>query len=58
VNRCSDKMPLGNILQGTFARRLEPAVCDTYYCFYFCQKHAHPKVTPDLARIPAPAGAS
>lgn len=57
VNRCSDKMPLGNILKATFARRPGPAVCDTHYCFYFCQKHAHPKV-PDVARIPALAGAS
>jgi MoaA/NifB/PqqE/SkfB family radical SAM enzyme len=58
VFRCSDKQALGNILQGTFARRPGPAVCDTHYCFYFCQKHAHPRPYADLAHIPANAGAS
>jgi MoaA/NifB/PqqE/SkfB family radical SAM enzyme len=58
VFRCSNKVPLGNLLRGTFARRTEPAVCDTHYCFYFCQKYALSKPSSDIARIPAHAGAS
>ena len=58
VFRCSDKAPLGNILRGNFARRSEAAVCDTHYCFYFCQKHAHPVAPARPAPIPAHSGAS
>jgi MoaA/NifB/PqqE/SkfB family radical SAM enzyme len=42
VMRCSDQTPLGNLLQGTFARRLQATPCDTNYCYYFCKKHTKP----------------
>ncbi|MBA1344966.1 radical SAM protein [Rhizobium sp. WYCCWR 11146] len=38
VHRCSSKMPLGNILNGTFNQLAAPALCDTSYCEYFCRK--------------------
>ena len=31
----------GNILNGTFERRLAPKPCNTHYCYYFCAKHSH-----------------
>jgi hypothetical protein len=51
-------MALGNILHGTFKPMSEPAVCDTSYCFYFCQKHALPDSRMPTARVPDLAGAS
>lgn len=39
VKRCG-ATALGNLLDGTFARWLQPKPCDTSYCFYFCEKYA------------------
>jgi MoaA/NifB/PqqE/SkfB family radical SAM enzyme len=40
VNRCGPVERLGNILDGTFYPRSQPAPCNTSYCFYFCKKYA------------------
>jgi MoaA/NifB/PqqE/SkfB family radical SAM enzyme len=40
VFRCSEKTRLGNLLAGTFTPAQRASLCDTSYCFYFCQKYA------------------
>lgn len=55
VFRCSSETRLGNLLEGTFARRAAPAPCDTKYCFYFCQKYA---AKPDAEPSRTPGGAA
>lgn len=40
VFRCSHKTRLGNLLAGTFTPTLQARPCDTFYCYYFCQKYA------------------
>jgi MoaA/NifB/PqqE/SkfB family radical SAM enzyme len=40
VHRCSSKLALGNLLDGTFTPLAGPKPCDTSYCFYFCKKYA------------------
>lgn len=42
VRRCGPVWKLGNILDGTFARRLELAPCNARHCFYFCRKYSKP----------------
>jgi MoaA/NifB/PqqE/SkfB family radical SAM enzyme len=42
VTRCSTKLPLGNLLDGSFRRLAEARRCDTDYCFHFCRKYAAP----------------
>lgn len=39
VFRCDRKNFLGNLLDGTFTRRLDSAPCDNRHCFYFCNKY-------------------
>ena len=48
--RCGTSESLGNVRQGTFARRARPAPCDTNYCPYFCQKYA--KKMPPPSQVP------
>lgn len=40
VFRCDRKNALGNLLDGTFARRLHAEPCDNLHCYYFCNKYA------------------
>ncbi len=55
VQRCSDVLRLGNILDGTFVPLDAATPCDTWYCFYFCQKYVadgKPAVLPDPVANP------
>jgi hypothetical protein len=47
--RCGPPL-LGNLLAGTFKPRTGSAVCDTQFCYYFCQKYT------ETARASASAG--
>jgi hypothetical protein len=38
VTRCGPPL-LGNLLAGTFKPRTGSAICDTQFCYYFCQKY-------------------
>jgi len=40
VFRCGPVDRLGNLLDGTFVPWTEPAACNTYHCYYFCNKYA------------------
>jgi len=40
VFRCGGKHLQGNILSGTFAKRLHPAPCNSEHCYYFCNKYS------------------
>lgn len=45
--RCGTSESLGSVLEGTFARRTEPAPCDTNYCPYFCLKYSDGMPPPE-----------
>jgi MoaA/NifB/PqqE/SkfB family radical SAM enzyme len=40
IYRCGMKDFQGNLLSGTFVRRLLPAPCDNEHCYYFCNKYS------------------
>jgi MoaA/NifB/PqqE/SkfB family radical SAM enzyme len=40
VFRCGAKDFQGNLLDGSFKTRLNPAPCDSRHCYYFCNKYA------------------
>jgi MoaA/NifB/PqqE/SkfB family radical SAM enzyme len=59
VTRCGPPL-LGNLLAGTFKPRTGSAICDTQFCYYFCQKYtgtaresraAAAPWTPELRRL-------
>jgi MoaA/NifB/PqqE/SkfB family radical SAM enzyme len=40
IYRCGMKDFKGNLLSGTFVRRLFPGPCDSEHCYYFCNKYS------------------
>jgi hypothetical protein len=46
------KTPLGNLLDGSFARRMKPAPCDSRHCYYFCNKHVVRRPGEPTLRLP------
>jgi hypothetical protein len=47
VFRCGDSRRYGNILNGSFFRESRSSPCDSYQCFYFCEKYSDP---PSLSK--------
>jgi MoaA/NifB/PqqE/SkfB family radical SAM enzyme len=52
IFRCGSKTPLGNLLDGSFARRMKPAPCDSRHCYYFCNKHVVRRPGEPTLRLP------
>lgn len=54
VYRCAPITMLGNVLEGTFSPRIGAAICDTQYCYYFCNKYSRPPSVAPSSEIVAP----
>jgi len=44
VFRCGRRDLQGNLLDGSFVRRLHPEPCRSVHCYYFCNKYSTPPV--------------
>jgi MoaA/NifB/PqqE/SkfB family radical SAM enzyme len=42
VFRCGSRNSQGNLLDGSFVRRLQPEPCNSGHCYYFCNKYSTP----------------
>ncbi|WP_157100518.1 radical SAM protein [Rhodoplanes sp. Z2-YC6860] len=45
VFRCGGKDRQGNLLDGSFVRRLRAEPCNSTHCYYFCNKYVAPEAT-------------
>jgi MoaA/NifB/PqqE/SkfB family radical SAM enzyme len=45
IFRCGARDFLGNVLEGSFARRESASPCASGHCYYFCNKYSHPAGT-------------
>lgn len=47
VSRCPN-IVMGNILKNNFHRNKLPSICNSEYCYYFCQKYALTDENPEI----------
>ena len=50
VFRCGGKDFQGNLLDGSFVRRVHPAPCNSVHCYYFCNKYVDKNTRGELNR--------